>query len=162
MPGIVIVVSEQTMPAPPRDVRPEPGPEVLGWDECWSLLRSTSVGRLAFVMAGWPVVLPVNYAVDGQGILVRTGAGSKLNAARGQARVALEIDATDRLYRSGWSVLLFGTASEVTALDELERLAAVPLEPWARGERTSWIRIHPIQITGRRVPRSWRYPDPTT
>jgi nitroimidazol reductase NimA-like FMN-containing flavoprotein (pyridoxamine 5'-phosphate oxidase superfamily) len=160
VPGIVVVVSEQTLPAPPRDSRPEPGPEILLLGECWSLLGSTSVGRLAFVVAGWPVVLPVNYAVDGQEILVRTGAGSKLQAARGQARVALEIDATDRLYRSGWSVLLFGTASEVTDLDELERLGAMPLQPWAKGERRSWLRIHPVQITGRRVPRAWRYPDP--
>src|SRR5262245_47623079 len=31
--GIVIVVSEQTMPAPPKNIRPEPGPEHLVRDE---------------------------------------------------------------------------------------------------------------------------------
>jgi nitroimidazol reductase NimA-like FMN-containing flavoprotein (pyridoxamine 5'-phosphate oxidase superfamily) len=158
---MVHLVNERTLPAPPGDRRPEPGPQVLTGDECWSLLRASSVGRLAFVVDGWPVVLPVNYAVAGREVLVRTGAGSKLDAARGHARAALEVDATDRLYRSGWSVLVFGTASEVTDQDELQQLRVVHLEPWARGERTRWIRLHPTQISGRRVPRSWRYPDPT-
>jgi nitroimidazol reductase NimA-like FMN-containing flavoprotein (pyridoxamine 5'-phosphate oxidase superfamily) len=116
---------------------------------------------MAFVVDGWPVVLPVNYVVDGQEILARTAPGAKLDAARRHAQVALEIDATDRLYRSGWSVLLLGTASEVTDPVEVERLSAVRLEPWARGQRRSWLRVHPVQVTGRRLPRSWRYPGPT-
>jgi nitroimidazol reductase NimA-like FMN-containing flavoprotein (pyridoxamine 5'-phosphate oxidase superfamily) len=137
------------------------GPEILGRRDCWRLLHSISLGRFAFVVDGWPVVLPVNYAIDGEEILVRTAAGPKLDAARRHAQVALQADSTDSLYRSGWSVLVLGRATEITDTDELRRLRAVRLEPWARGDRRHWLRIHPIQLTGRRLPRSWRYPGPT-
>jgi len=133
---------------------------VLAREECWSLLRDTSVGRLAFVVDGWPVVLPVNFILDGEEILIRTAPGAKLASARSPAQVSLQADSTEVLYRSGWSVLVFGCATEITDAAELIRVSSLPLRSWAGGDKLYWIRIRPVQVTGRRLPRAWQYPDP--
>ena len=50
--------------------------------ECWRLFRSAEVGRLAVSIANYPDIFPVNYVVDGETIVFRTGAGTKLAARR--------------------------------------------------------------------------------
>jgi nitroimidazol reductase NimA-like FMN-containing flavoprotein (pyridoxamine 5'-phosphate oxidase superfamily) len=116
-------------------------------------LRRHSVGRLGFVRDGQPVILPVNYVVDGETIVFRTGAGTRLDALR-DARVAFEVDAVDTEHRTGWSVLVQGRAREVTASDELDYLARARLAPWAGGEKAHWIRIVADTVTGRRITRA--------
>lgn len=153
-------MSDTAFPPPPGDHTQERAPQVLGPDECWSLLRATSVGRVAFVIDGWPVVLPVNYLIDGKEILIRTAPGAKLASARSTVQVSLQADSTESVYRSGWSVLVFGHASEITDANELRRVNALPLRSWAGGDKLYWIKIRPEQITGRRLPRAWQYPDP--
>jgi uncharacterized protein len=61
--------------------------------ECWTLLRSTPVGRLATVVMGQPDIHPVNHLVDHGTVLFRTAEGTKLRAAVGH-EVAFEADAT--------------------------------------------------------------------
>jgi hypothetical protein len=147
---------------PPADPTPAPGPEVLTRTESLSLVGKAGIGRLGFVVDGWPVILPVNYAIDGDGVVVRAAPGAKLTAARSGCQVAIEVDSIDELYRSGWSVLIHGIAEEVTDAGEVSRLDRLPLHPWARGSRRAWIRVRPVQITGRRLARSWQYPGPVT
>jgi hypothetical protein len=86
---------------------------------------------------GWPTVLPVNYALDGEDIVIRTDAGTKLRALRHGAQVSVQIDAVDPLYRSGWSVLAFGYGQEVSDEADLSRTRSLPLQSWAVGRRTS-------------------------
>jgi nitroimidazol reductase NimA-like FMN-containing flavoprotein (pyridoxamine 5'-phosphate oxidase superfamily) len=122
-------------------------------DECLRLLRGESyVGRLGFVADGRPMVLPVNYVVDGESVVFSTMAGTKLSVVRDGAPVAFEIDQNRPLYHSGWSVLVQGTAREVTDEDELARLRRGPLRSWARGPREHWVRISIDEISGRRIP----------
>jgi nitroimidazol reductase NimA-like FMN-containing flavoprotein (pyridoxamine 5'-phosphate oxidase superfamily) len=135
------------------------GPAVLSEDECRELLHRQSVGRIGFVVDGWPVVLPVNYTVDGADIVIRTDARTKLAAeTHWPAPVVVEVDAPVTVYKSGWSVLAHGVATEVRDHDELARLRALPLEPWAAGVRDHWIRIRVVQTTGRRLAEQGRYP----
>ena len=47
-------------------------------DECLRLLASTTVGRVALTSKALPVILPVNYAVDGDTVVIRTRPGSLL------------------------------------------------------------------------------------
>jgi nitroimidazol reductase NimA-like FMN-containing flavoprotein (pyridoxamine 5'-phosphate oxidase superfamily) len=123
------------------------------------LLRQHSVGRIGFVVDGWPVVLPINYAFDGDDLVVRTDARSKLAAeTRSTAPVVLEVDEPLAVFKSGWSVLAHGVAEEVRDADELVGLRELPLEPWAGGPRDQWIRIRVVQITGRRLAERGRYP----
>ena len=129
------------------------GLEVIEPDECRRLLAADDVGRLAIIDGGTPAVFPVNYALDGDAIVFRTGPGTKLSAGP-RRRVAFEIDAFDRSRRTGWSVVVTGRLEEVTAYDAatLRRVTRLPVEPWAGGERAHWMRIVPDRITGRRIP----------
>ncbi len=148
---------------PPHDpVGPSEGPAMLTPAECDALLRQSSVGRVAYVVDGWPVVIPVNYVFDGADVIVRTDARSKLAAAtrHHQAQIALEVDAPLSVYKSGWSVLAHGRATEVTDDEEVARLRTLPLDPWAGGVRQHWIRIRLVQVTGRRLAERGRYPNP--
>lgn len=127
-------------------------------DECWSHLRASSVGRLAYVVDGWPVVLPVNFAAGDGEIALRSESGGKLAAAERGAQVSLQVDSIDPVYRSGWSVLAFGVAELVVDDGELARLAERGLRSWATGASSPWIRIRPTRVTGRILPQAWRYP----
>ena len=130
--------------------------EWLDRDDCVRLLATQQVGRLAFVVGGAPEVLPVNYVLDGEAVVFATAAGTKLSFAE-RGPVAFEVDDTDAATRVGWSVVVRGRAHVVTELDApgtLERLRALPLSPWAGGERPHLVRIEPTAITGRRVGRA--------
>jgi nitroimidazol reductase NimA-like FMN-containing flavoprotein (pyridoxamine 5'-phosphate oxidase superfamily) len=119
-------------------------------DECLRLLARERLGRIGVCVDQQPVLLPVNYAMDGNHIVFRTDPGTKLHAAIGRP-VAFEIDGFDRLYHEGWSVLVVGTAEEVESAAELARLSRLPLGPWAPGPKAHWVRIRAGAITGRRL-----------
>ena len=128
------------------------GIEVIPRDECVALLQADVIGRLAFVANGAPLVLPVNYAMDGDVVVFRTGEGSKLAAAeRGTA--CFEIDAFDRATRTGWSVLARGRLEEVTVHQaaDLAHARELGVSPWIPEGRDHWMRLVPETITGRRV-----------
>jgi len=84
-------------------------------------------------------------------VVFRTDEGSKLDAACRGSRVAFEIDGTDAAARTGWSVLVRGEAIEVTDPAELARLRKLPLDPWAPGAKTHYVRILPAALTGRLI-----------
>ena len=71
--------------------------------ECWQLLQShrPRLGRLAFVDAGWPLVLPVNYLAVGTLLYIRTAPGSKLLAAAKLQQVTFEVDDVDEVREEG-------------------------------------------------------------
>jgi uncharacterized protein len=125
--------------------------ETLPSDASLELLSSQSVGRVAFVLDGRPVILPVNYAVDGWTIVFRTTYGGKLVAASSGALVAFEADSFDRQNRVGWSVVARGTAETVYDEEMIDRLEALQLDTWANGDRHHWVRIHLQEVTGRRI-----------
>jgi nitroimidazol reductase NimA-like FMN-containing flavoprotein (pyridoxamine 5'-phosphate oxidase superfamily) len=124
---------------------------MLGPEECLSLLEPGGVGRVGFTSAEGVVILPVNFAVAGKAIIVRT-APDTLLAAHANAQVSFEADRLDEERRKGWSVLVQGHAHKVTSEHEVQRLEHVThLEPWAGGARDVWVRITPARISGRRI-----------
>ena len=129
------------------------GIEILLFDQCRQLLESGTVGRIGMVVAGEPVILPVNYRYVCGSIVFRTALGEKTDVAMMDKPVAFEIDAWDAVRETGWSVLVKGTAHEVDS-DDPAAAAAATLQPWARAvERDIWVRIVPNEITGRRIAR---------
>jgi nitroimidazol reductase NimA-like FMN-containing flavoprotein (pyridoxamine 5'-phosphate oxidase superfamily) len=118
--------------------------------ECWDLLRGAEIGRLAVIVAGRPEIFPVNYVVDGGTIVFRTADGSKLSGAMGAAPVAFEVDGADRDAGTAWSVVIKGSAEEVSQLDELIGTEQLPLTPWHRSPKPHFVRIVPDDLTGRR------------
>ncbi len=125
--------------------------ETLGPAACLRLLASRYLGRIAYVVDGRPEIIPLNYIVDGDGIVVRLDYGRALDAITASSGVAFEVDHADFAYHTGWSVVAHGTAAEVTDPAEIERLRLLPLRPWAPGDRANYIRITPTTLTGRRI-----------
>lgn len=129
------------------------GLEVLERQECMRLLATATLGRLGLTSGALPTVLPVNFALADDCILVRTGRGTKLDAATRNAVVAFEADHFDPMDHSGWSVVVTGIAREVTAPEELRRLQAVPIARWAPSEADRIVEISTELVTGRRIGR---------
>ncbi len=130
--------------------------EELAFDESLRRLRAGSVGRVAVVVDGFPVVLPVNYrVVETKGredsrlwVAIRTRPGNVLD--RAAMPVAFEIDAIDPSHQEGWSVLVRGTLHHVDPESADFRTRFDP-EPWMTADREAWLVIEPFAITGRQV-----------
>ena len=136
--------------------------EDLAEDECFDLLKRHHFGRVAFAerVELPPVIMPLNYLVAADTVVVRTDPDSRLGGALRDALVTFEIDGIDRLQRTGWSVVVSGRAQEVVDPDDLRELNQTPLLPWAPGDRSQYVRITPASVSGRRIsvadlPSNW-------
>jgi uncharacterized protein len=119
--------------------------------ECARLLKTQDLGRIAIVVDGVPQIFPVNYAFEERAVVFRTSPGLKLE--RGPyTPAAFEVDSVDRRTGVAWSVVVHGTAHDISsAMDGLaERLRRLVVRPAAPGTRTRWMAIYADQITGRR------------
>lgn len=128
------------------------GSEVLTSEECDRLLSTTPIGRVSFLLDGEPQILPVNYRFQDGSIVIRTTAGSKMEAAEMHHRFAFEIDQWDAEAQAGWSVVAHGSGEVVHDSQEIGRMEKLGLESWAEGRQDNlWIRLRLDDITGRRV-----------
>ena len=116
------------------------------------MLSSHHFGRIAINGDQGLEVFPVNYMWRDGHVAIRTSRGRKLTDVA-QNEVAFEIDGIDEAARTGWSVLVVGAGYEVTdSIDEAsEEIRALPVDTWAPGENSCWLRIEPRAVTGRRV-----------
>ncbi len=135
-----------------EEIEARTGLEVLDEDECWRLLESRTVGRLAVDVGGHPDIFPVNYVVHDRLVIIRTEAGTKLAAAVLGRSVAFEIDEIDEAGHHGWSVVVSGRASEPRTVEEEVDVEELGLTPWVDAPKTRWLRIAPLAVTGRRLP----------
>lgn len=127
------------------------GLQVLTRTECLDLLRTAVIGRVGCSSGALPTVLPVNFVVDGESVVIRTTSGSKLEAATRHAVVAFEADEIDPVYHGGWSVVLTGVASAITDEAELDRVRHLPLNPWGVAHDGVYVRISAELVSGRRL-----------
>ncbi|WGY04496.1 pyridoxamine 5'-phosphate oxidase family protein [Nocardioides sp. QY071] len=128
---------------PTSDVRPG-RLVVLSDDECWSLLRSRPVGRLAWSGDDGVTVLPLNFAVVDNTVLLRTTPYSHLARDCEGSEVAFEVDELDEEVHTGWSVLVRGRCTR-------ERQPSPGPTPWATGPRVLSLRIDVASVSGRRI-----------
>lgn len=129
------------------------GLEILHLGDCFGLLGSVPVGRIGFMAGGEVVILPVNFLVDGQDVVFRTAAGSKLSAIEIGHYVGFEADSYDAASQQGWSVVVNGLAEVVDSDAEARRLDALGLATWGAGAAGRvWVRIRPTTVSGRRLP----------
>ena len=124
----------------------------LAEDDCLNLLGVSGVGRIAFIVDDWPVVLPVNYRVARvrarTWIALRTRAGNVID--RGPLKVAFQVDSVDSARRQGWSVLARGTLHRLDPDDDDVREQFDP-DTWITAERDTWLAIDTFILTGRRL-----------
>jgi nitroimidazol reductase NimA-like FMN-containing flavoprotein (pyridoxamine 5'-phosphate oxidase superfamily) len=119
----------------------------LSTEECWQLVTSRPVGRLAWSGPHGPTVIPVNFAVDGRNVLIRTKAYSEAARECDDTMVAFQVDSFDEQAHQGWSVLVRGRAhfeyqSPTTDGDP---------EVWVDGPRSLRLRVEVTEVTGRRI-----------
>lgn len=125
----------------------------LAPDACWELLRTGTMGRLAYHLVDEVHIVPINYLVDDGELLFRTTAGNKLLAAALGSEVAFAIDWHDE--DNAWSVLAQG---RLRVLDEVEehRLDGLTLRPWVSTLKYDVIGLRPRVVTGRSFDRGER------
>jgi len=133
-------------------------PLALTTDVCWQLVLGKVVGRIGFDVGRGPRIHPMNYAVDNETIVVRTSGDSELalfsELFSAGALVAFEVDHINFELQQGWSVLMSGHVAHIESRDELQRLRhGWSPRPWVDGERDHFVRITPVEITGRRIGR---------
>ena len=118
------------------------GEGVIPEPECWQLLASASVGRVALSIGALPAILPVQYYLDGRTIAVCLG-HRELPERALNAIMASAADAIDPHARSGWSVQVQGQS--------------VPRHQPGIGNDCGWpadgqiVQIEPATIVGYRV-----------
>jgi nitroimidazol reductase NimA-like FMN-containing flavoprotein (pyridoxamine 5'-phosphate oxidase superfamily) len=123
---------------------------VLRRQECLEFLGRVSIGRIGVSIEALPAILPVQFALRDDSVLVRTIPGTKLDAATIGAVVAFQAEAwepADQLY---WSVLLQGLATEVGDDRNAQREASA-IRSWGGVDRAHrLVRIEATKIAGRR------------
>jgi hypothetical protein len=130
----------------------------LTTDECERLLRGGVVGRVAVSTPDGPHIVPVNYSVFEDTIVVRTSAYSVLGTYGREAMLAFEVDHIDHERHLGWSVVARGRSWGEADPAELARIgAAWPPRPWAGGERDLHVRIRWSALTGRILGSDWHH-----
>lgn len=126
--------------------------------ECWELLRASSVGRLAIIVAGRPEIFPVNYVVDHGTIVFRSAAGTKLSGLQHDTSAAFEVDGHDADDSFVWSVIIHGQLEPLLSFDPVDT-NELPLYPLQPGPKPRFVRVVPDGVTGRRFraadPSAW-------
>jgi hypothetical protein len=111
--------------------------------ECWELLASVSVGRVALSTRALPAIFPVQYYVEGRMLAACLGHRELPSSALDGTVVAFAADAVDPATRSGWSVQVQGR-SALAAAPGMDTECGWP----AAGQV---VRIEPVLVSGYRV-----------
>src|SRR2546423_9211929 len=69
--------------------------EEMSRAECIRLLGTVPVGRVAVVVDGDPVIVPVNFVMNGEDIVFRTAVGTKFRGLHANPSVAFQVDHID-------------------------------------------------------------------
>jgi uncharacterized protein len=144
--------SDRAEGAPPDSFDQGQELEEIGEEECFALLEGQTLGRLVVVRDGRPEIFPVNYAMDGRTIVIRTAEGLKLDYGS-LAHVAFEVEDIDQIARAGWVVVAHGFAEEITDGGDRWSVHAreVGASPWVKGARDRYLAIAHNQVSGRRI-----------
>jgi hypothetical protein len=84
--------------------------ETIPVEECWDLLTSASVGRIALSVRALPAILPVQYYVDRDWLAICLGHHRVPPQTVNDTVVAFAADAIDAEQRTGWTVQVQGVA----------------------------------------------------
>jgi nitroimidazol reductase NimA-like FMN-containing flavoprotein (pyridoxamine 5'-phosphate oxidase superfamily) len=94
-------------------------------DECRRLLRANQIGRVAVTSGALPCVLPVQYALESERLLLRTPGHHEVGHGIDGQVVGFETDDLDLEHGVGWCVSVTGTAQVVHDAGDLDEI-----HPW--------------------------------
>jgi nitroimidazol reductase NimA-like FMN-containing flavoprotein (pyridoxamine 5'-phosphate oxidase superfamily) len=133
-----------------------PDSRELSHAECERLLRAGVAGRVALAAPNGPHIVPVNYSVVDDAVVVRTSPYSLLGTYGRDTTLAFEVDQFDYENQRGWSVVARGRSEIVQDADELDHIREVwPPRPWATGIRSLFVRLRWSELTGRALGVGW-------
>lgn len=98
--------------------------------------------------------MPVNYAVHGHDVVVRTSPEGILARYADGAELLFEVDLVDEERWNGWSVVARGRGR--IGYDD-PHVPPVPtyVRPWAEGDRTCELHLAWDELSGRKVGVAW-------
>ena len=124
----------------------------LSRDECIARLRGSRVGRVGVSIDALPAILPVNFALLRDAILLCPSETSALFHAGVGSVVAFEVDSVDDAGHVEWSILARGIGLEVIEADELAIASSLWLKTWPRWKSAGrYIVIPTTMLSGRRL-----------
>lgn len=127
----------------------EAGFEVLPRSECLRLLRPGGVGQVVLPTEDRvPTVRTVNFALDGDRIVMRTGNSRLWQAALAQSMASFGLEEGHNLDHTGWSVVVTGRLHPLAADEQTRRL---PLRSWAMSARDRFVALDVEDASGRRL-----------
>ena len=119
--------------------------------ESMELLAAKKVGRIGFLGEDGPVVLPMNYILADNHVIVRTAAFGVVARSALDQKVAFQVDDVDDFLEAGWSVLIAGSATMLSdAQMQALKFGGSP-DPWAEGPRPLFLSIACDRVSGRRL-----------
>lgn len=128
----------------------------LSHEECVQLLRGGVGGRVALSSPNGPHIVPVNYSVLDDAIIIKTSPYSTLGTYGRDTMLAFEVDHFDHERQRGWSVVARGRGEVVTDPQDIDHIRQVrDPRPWAGGGRNLYIRLRWTELTGRRLGEAW-------
>jgi nitroimidazol reductase NimA-like FMN-containing flavoprotein (pyridoxamine 5'-phosphate oxidase superfamily) len=136
---------------------PEPDtatvPEKIGVEECWRLLDSSTVARLAVADDLGPDIFPINYLVSAGALFFRSAPGKKIVSLTRRPEVAVEIDGTDGGKR--FSVVLRGTVRRLDDEAEMHASGVLDLATMTAPTKWNYFAVTPRTVEGRLFRTSW-------
>jgi uncharacterized protein len=137
---------EYPVTTPHSGTRP---PAVLTAYDCWQLLSTEEIARVAWLGPDGVAIVPVTYVVADRALWFRIQPYSELGRQGKGGRVAVEADHLDRATKSAWSVVVIGTTRLVDPGDAPDEV--LHLDTWIPGPRSLVVRVDPVEVTGRRL-----------
>ena len=124
--------------------------QVLDRATCLDLIRLVPIGRLGWLDdPGEFSVHPVTIAVVEDDIIFRSTPHPPVTGEHARPAM-MEIDDFEPATQVGWSVVVRGHAHPISDPAEVQRLDAL-VRPWFHAPQAQMIRLHPEQISGRRL-----------
>ena len=118
--------------------------DALSERECWELLATVSVGQLALSVRALPMIVPVQYYLDGRRLAVCLGHHGLPERALNEAVIAFAADSIDPVTRSGWLVQVQGR-SAIPGRPPIDTDCDWPASP------AQVVEIKPGRISGQRM-----------
>lgn len=131
------------MPAPSHRETP------LDERECWQLIRTVPVGRLAFTEHALPVILPAHFIIRDAEIVLASLADARVISADRGAIVAFEVDAYQPATQEGWCVSTLGRSRRITDTQEITALDELHFNPWTGDPNRHYIAIEVNRLRGK-------------
>jgi hypothetical protein len=127
--------------------------EALNRYDSWRLLTEAAAGegiaRVVWCGASGPAIVPVNFAVANGSLWFQVAAESRLARECPGQPVLIEVDRVHAPSRTGWSVIVSGTATTMPTSEDPGLLGG--LQVWPHGDRQRLVQVEADDITGRRL-----------